>query len=80
MRGTRWVVEVTKQRTSTLVLTGAVEVRRPAAATSALLRPGEGVDVAAESGPTDSGRGPATLVARRWAQKRVDALLARFGQ
>jgi len=79
VRGTRWVVEVTKQRTSTLVLAGAVEARRPAAATSAL-RPGEGVDVAAGNGPTDSARGPARLVAGRWAQMRVDALLARFGR
>jgi len=71
VRGTRWVVDVTRKQTSTLVLEGSVEVRRPAAAKGVLLRPGDGTDVKA-------GKGPVTV--KRWGRKRVDALLARFGQ
>jgi hypothetical protein len=70
VRGTKWVVEVGARRTSTLVLTGAVEVRRPSARRGVIVRAGQGVDVAA--------KGP--IVVKRWAKKRVDALLARFGQ
>jgi hypothetical protein len=72
VRGTRWAVEVVRTRTSTLVLEGAVEVshvrERPS---GALLRAGEGADVTAKPGP---------IQVKRWAKKRVDALLARFGQ
>ena len=72
VRGTRWAVEVRPRRTSTLVLSGSVEVtRRNRARESAVLGPGEGVDVSA-------GRGP--IMVKRWAQTRIDALMARFGR
>ena len=70
VRGTRWVVDVTPKQSSTLVLAGAVEVRRLRAAKGALLRVGEGADVGPANGP---------VVVKRWGKKRVDALLARFG-
>jgi hypothetical protein len=62
-----------------LVISGAVEVMRrksrrgaaPGARASAVLRAGEGIDVAAGTGP---------IVVKRWAQARIDALMARFGQ
>jgi hypothetical protein len=79
VRGTRCAVEVGRSQTSTLVLSGSVEVTRrnsrrgaaPGARDSAVLGAGEGVDVAAGTGP---------IVAKRWAQTRIDALMARFGQ
>ena len=79
VRGTRWAVEVGRSQTSTLVLSGSVEVTRrnsrqgaaPGAQESAVLGAGEGVDVAAGTGP---------IVVKRWTQTRIDALMARFGQ
>jgi hypothetical protein len=72
VRGTRWAVEVEPSRTSTLVLSGTVEVMRPRGKQrGALLHPGEGADVSTRAGP---------IVVKRWAKKRVDALLARLGQ
>ena len=71
VRGTKWAVDVGQGRTSVLVLQGRVGVRRPAGAAQVFLGPGEGVDV-------DPGNEP--LVIKRWAQPRVDALLARLGQ
>jgi hypothetical protein len=71
VRGTRWAVKVGPSQTSTLVLSGAVEVTRRNSRRGAVLRAGEGVDVSAVAGP---------IVATRWAQKRIDALMARFGQ
>jgi FecR protein len=71
VRGTKWAVEVTPERTSTLVISGVVEVKRPKRRSGALLKAGEGSDVSAGSGG---------IVVKRWAQQRVDALLARFGQ
>ena len=79
VRGTRWAVEVGRSQTSTLVLSGSVEVTRrnsrqgaaPGAQESAVPGAGEGVDVAAGTGP---------IVVKRWAQTRIDALMARFGQ
>ncbi len=71
VRGTKWAVEVVARRTSTLVLSGAVEVRRPHGKQVVGLGPGEGAVVSAAGGP---------IVAKRWARKRVDDLLARFGQ
>jgi hypothetical protein len=79
VRGTRWAVEVGPSQTSTLVISGSVEVMRrnsrrgaaPGVRESAVLGAGEGVDVAAGTGP---------IVVKRWAQKRIDALMARFGQ
>jgi ferric-dicitrate binding protein FerR (iron transport regulator) len=71
VRGTRWAVDVQGTRTSVLVLRGQVAVGRPGGARQAVLGAGEGVDV-------DPGSDP--LVVKRWAQPRVDALLARLGQ
>ena len=42
VRGTKWAVEVGTGKTSTLVLVGAVNVRRPSAQRGVTLRPGEG--------------------------------------
>jgi hypothetical protein len=73
VRGTKWVVDVHSRRTSTLVITGEVAVRRPDGGAAVILGPGEGVDVAAgtRAGP---------LMVKRWPQARVRALLARFGE
>jgi ferric-dicitrate binding protein FerR (iron transport regulator) len=73
VRGTRWAVEVGRNQTSTLVLSGSVAVtrRNSRRGDSAVLGAGEGVDVAAGAGP---------IVVKRWAQTRIDALMARFGQ
>jgi len=71
VRGTKWAVDAQETRTSVLVLSGQVAVRRPGGAEQAVLGPGDGVDV--ESGS-------AALVIKRWPQPRVDALLARLGQ
>ncbi len=71
VRGTKWAVDVQKNKTSVLVINGRVAVRRPAAKDSVLLGPGEGVDVEVVKGP---------LTVRRWPAARVSALLARFGQ
>jgi FecR protein len=71
VRGTTWAVEVEPEKTSTLVILGFVEVRRPDANSGALLRAGQGSDVSPGTGP---------VMVKRWAKRRVDALLARFGQ
>ena len=78
VRGTRWAVEVGPSQTSTFVIFGSVEVTQrsrrgaaPGARESAVLGAGEGVDVSPGAGP---------IVVKRWAQKRIDALMARFGQ
>jgi len=71
VRGTKWAVEVVPDRTSTLVISGTVEVKRPMRRRGVLLRAGEGTDVSARGG---------RLIVKRWAKKRVDTLLARFGQ
>ena len=72
VRGTKWAVDAQGSRTSVLVLSGQVAVRRPSGAGQVLLGPGEGVDV--DRGSTEP------LVVKRWPQPRVDALLARLGQ
>ncbi len=72
VRGTNWAVEATLDRTSCLVLTGAVNVSRAnGAAKSVVLRRGEGVDVTPGAGP---------LQVKRWRPERIRALLARFGR
>lgn len=70
VRGTKWAMEVENDVTSTLVVLGFVEVRRPNASQGALLRAGQGADVTPGSGP---------VIVKRWPRPRVDALLARFG-
>jgi hypothetical protein len=71
VRGTKWAIEVVGKRTSTLVLSGVVEVKHLNGEGAALLRAGEGADVSDKKG---------LIVVKRWGKKRVDALLARFGQ
>src|SRR5215468_5018227 len=71
VRGTKWAVDAQGSRTSVLVLDGQVAVRRPSGGAQVVLSPGEGVDVEPGSEP---------LVVKRWAQPRVDALLARLRQ
>jgi ferric-dicitrate binding protein FerR (iron transport regulator) len=70
VRGTKWAVDAQETRTSVLVLTGQVAVRRPGGAGGqVVLGPGEGVDVEP---------GSSALEVKRWGQPRVDALLARL--
>jgi ferric-dicitrate binding protein FerR (iron transport regulator) len=72
VRGTRWAVEVTSARTSTLVLDGEVDVSQVRdKQRSARLGKMQGADVTGKPGP---------VVVKTWGKKRVDALLARFGQ
>jgi len=71
VRGTKWAVDAQESRTSVLVLNGQVAVRRPKGGAEVVLGAGDGVDV--ESGAD-------TLVVKRWAQPRIDALLARLRQ
>jgi hypothetical protein len=71
VRGTKWAVDAQQSRTSVLVLSGQVAVRRPKGGGEVVLGAGDGVDV--EPG-TDA------LVVKRWAQPRIDALLARLKQ
>jgi ferric-dicitrate binding protein FerR (iron transport regulator) len=72
VRGTRYAVEVTSTRSSTLVLEGEVEVSKVRGGErSARVRVNNGTDVTAQPGP---------VVAKPWEKKRIDALLARFGQ
>jgi hypothetical protein len=71
VRGTKWAVDAQQSRTSVLVLSGQVAVRRPKGGAEVVLGAGDGVDV--EPG-TDA------LVVKRWAQPRIDALLARLRQ
>jgi ferric-dicitrate binding protein FerR (iron transport regulator) len=72
VRGTKWAVEVTSQRTSTLVIVGKVAVTRPSPPSGVVLGPGEGADVDKDS--------VAPLVVKRWPETRVRALLSRFGE
>jgi ferric-dicitrate binding protein FerR (iron transport regulator) len=71
VRGTKWVVEVAPGRTSTFVIAGAVAVSRLDATQGVVLKPGEGADVSPGAG---------AIVVKTWAKKRVQALLARFGE
>ena len=71
VRGTKWTVDVGQGKTSVFVLRGRVAVQRPASTAGVVLRPGEGVDVEAGTGP---------LTVKRWPAKRVSALMARLGQ
>lgn len=72
VRGTKWAVEATSQRTSALVIVGKVAVTRPSPPSSVVLGPGEGADVDKDS--------VAPLVVKRWPEARVRALLSRFGE
>jgi hypothetical protein len=71
VRGTKWAMEVSPARTSTLVLAGAVAVTNRRLNEYVILREGEGVDIT----PSDT-----TIVQKRWGDARVRALLSRFGE
>jgi hypothetical protein len=71
VRGTQWAVEFAPDKMSTFVVSGRVLVRRPHARHAVALLAGDGVDVTPDGAP---------LVVKRWAQPRVQALMARFGQ
>ena len=71
VRGTKWAVEVSAARTSTLVLGGAVAVTNRHLNQYVILREGEGADIT----PMDT-----SMVQKRWGDARVRALLARFGE
>jgi ferric-dicitrate binding protein FerR (iron transport regulator) len=71
VRGTTWAVEVGREQTSVLAVSGAVQVTRPNGSRGVILQAGEGADVSVGSGP---------ITVKRWGEKRVQALLARFGQ
>ncbi|MCA6122251.1 FecR domain-containing protein [Bradyrhizobium sp. WSM 1704] len=70
VRGTKWAVDTTAQKTSVFVVNGRVAVARRSGRQSVILGPGEGVDV----------EGTAPLLVKRWAPARVAALMARLGQ
>jgi hypothetical protein len=72
VRGTKWAVDAQETRTSVLVLTGRVAVRRPSGGRQVTLGPGEGVDVDRVSAEP--------LTVKHWGQPRIDALMARLGQ
>jgi ferric-dicitrate binding protein FerR (iron transport regulator) len=70
VRGTKWAVDATENKTSVFVVNGRVAVGRRTGSHSVTLGPGEGVDVEA-AGP---------LTVKRWPPARVAALMARLGQ
>jgi FecR protein len=70
VRGTKWAVDVSGEKTSVFVVNGRVGVGQRTGGGRVTLGPGEGVDV--EPG--------VPLTVKRWAQARVSALLARLGQ
>lgn len=71
VRGTRWAMEVTRARTSTLVLSGAVAVTNRRLNEYVVLTDGQGVDIT----PADT-----SIVQKRWGEAKVRALLSRFGE
>ena len=71
VRGTKWAMDVTKARTSTLVLNGAVAVTNRRLNQFVVLTAGQGVDIT----PTDT-----SMVQKTWGEARVRALLSRFGE
>ena len=71
VRGTKWAMEVSAERSSTLVVAGAVTVGRPGSDQTVVLGPGEGADVSPGTDP---------VTAKQWSKERVRALLARFSE
>jgi hypothetical protein len=71
VRGTKWAMEVSPAKTSTLVLSGAVAVTNRRLNEYVVLTDGQGVDIT----PTDT-----SMVQKQWGQARVRALLSRFGE
>ncbi len=71
VRGTKWAMEVSPKRTSTLVLQGAVAVTSRRLNQYVVLTEGQGVDIS---------EGDTTLTQKQWGEARVRALLSRFGE
>lgn len=71
VRGTVWAVEVKPEQSSTLAVSGSVQVTRANGSRGVTLTAGEGADVTAGAGP---------ITVKRWGEPRVKALLARFAQ
>jgi ferric-dicitrate binding protein FerR (iron transport regulator) len=71
VRGTKWAMEVSPTRTSTLVLAGAVAVTSRRLNQYVTLTEGQGVDI------TES---DTSLTVKQWGQARIRALLSRFGE
>lgn len=71
VRGTVWAVEVKPEQSSTLAVSGSVQVTRANGSRGVTLTAGEGADVTAGTGP---------ITVKRWGEPRVKALLARFAQ
>jgi len=71
VRGTKWAMEVSPKRTSTLVLEGAVAVTSRRLNEYVVLTEWQGVDISV---------GDTTLTQKQWGEARVRALLSRFGE
>jgi len=71
VRGTKWAMEVSITRTSTLVLDGAVAVTSRRLNQYVVLTSGQGVDISV---------GDTSLTQKQWGQARIRALLSRFGE
>jgi hypothetical protein len=71
VRGTRWAMEVVPGSTSTLVLAGSVAVTNRRLNQYVVLTWGQGVDITAAD---------TSMVQKLWGPRRVEALLARFGE
>jgi hypothetical protein len=71
VRGTKWAVEVVPGRTSAVVLAGSVAVTNRRLNQYVVLTWGQGIDITAAD---------TSMVQKLWGQRRVDALLSRFGE
>jgi ferric-dicitrate binding protein FerR (iron transport regulator) len=71
VRGTKWAMEVSPARTSTLVLDGSVAVTNRRLNEYVVLTEWQGVDIT----PSDT-----TMAQKQWGQARIRALLSRFGE
>jgi len=71
VRGTKWAVEVSTARTSTLVLDGVVSVTNRRLRQPVILTKGQGVDIS----PSDT-----SVVRKQWGQARIQVLMSRFGE
>jgi hypothetical protein len=71
VRGTKWAMEVVPGRTSTLVLSGAVAVTNRRLNQYVVLTWGQGIDITAAD---------TSMVQRLWGERRIRALLSRFGE
>jgi hypothetical protein len=71
VRGTKWAMEVSPKRTSTLVLEGVVAVTSRRLNEYVVLTEGQGADIS---------EGDTSLTQKQWGEARIRALLSRFGE